>query len=92
MAADGRIISGITSASFTTANAHVADVTAPQQRARSYGVIGAAFGLFIGRHAPMHLPGAPFLIAAVLLVAAVLIAWHYARAPADARVARARAE
>jgi DHA1 family tetracycline resistance protein-like MFS transporter len=41
----GRIISGITSASFTTANAYVADVTAPEKRAKSYGMIGAAFGL-----------------------------------------------
>lgn len=41
----GRIISGITSASFTTANAYVADVTAPDRRAKSYGMIGAAFGL-----------------------------------------------
>ena len=41
----GRIISGITSASFTTANAYIADVTAPEKRAKSYGMIGAAFGL-----------------------------------------------
>ncbi|TWH99732.1 DHA1 family tetracycline resistance protein-like MFS transporter [Luteimonas cucumeris] len=41
----GRVISAITSASFTTANAYVADVTAPEQRAKSYGMIGAAFGL-----------------------------------------------
>ncbi|MEO5565949.1 MAG: TCR/Tet family MFS transporter [Luteimonas sp.] len=41
----GRVISGITSASFTTANAYVADVTAPENRAKSYGMIGAAFGL-----------------------------------------------
>ena len=41
----GRIISGITSASFTTANAYVADVTPPEKRAKSYGMIGAAFGL-----------------------------------------------
>ena len=41
----GRIISGITSASFTTANAYVADVVAPEQRAKSYGMLGAAFGL-----------------------------------------------
>ncbi len=41
----GRIISGITSASFTTANAYIADITAPDKRARSYGMIGAAFGL-----------------------------------------------
>lgn len=41
----GRIIAAITSASFTTANAYVADVTEPAQRAKSYGMIGAAFGL-----------------------------------------------
>jgi MFS transporter, DHA1 family, tetracycline resistance protein len=41
----GRIISAITSASFTTANAYIADITAPQDRAKSYGMIGAAFGL-----------------------------------------------
>jgi DHA1 family tetracycline resistance protein-like MFS transporter len=41
----GRIISGIFSASFTTANAYIADVTAPEKRAKSFGMIGAAFGL-----------------------------------------------
>ncbi|WP_425493557.1 TCR/Tet family MFS transporter [Marilutibacter chinensis] len=41
----GRIIAGITSASFTTANAYVADVVPPEQRAKSYGMIGAAFGI-----------------------------------------------
>lgn len=41
----GRIISGIASASFTTANAYIADVTAPEKRAKSFGMIGAAFGL-----------------------------------------------
>jgi len=41
----GRIISGITAASFTTANAYVADVTPPEQRAKSFGMIGAAFGV-----------------------------------------------
>lgn len=41
----GRILSAITSASFTTANAYIADVVPPEQRARSYGMIGAAFGL-----------------------------------------------
>ncbi|SDZ00276.1 MFS transporter, DHA1 family, tetracycline resistance protein [Lysobacter sp. yr284] len=41
----GRIISGITAASFTTANAYIADITAPEQRAKSFGMIGAAFGV-----------------------------------------------
>lgn len=41
----GRVISGITSASFATAAAYIADVTAPEDRAKSFGMIGAAFGL-----------------------------------------------
>ncbi|WP_242102002.1 TCR/Tet family MFS transporter [Lysobacter sp. M2-1] len=41
----GRIISAMTSASFTTANAYVADVTPPERRAKSFGMIGAAFGV-----------------------------------------------
>ena len=41
----GRIISGIASASFTTANAYIADITAPEKRAKAFGMIGAAFGL-----------------------------------------------
>jgi DHA1 family tetracycline resistance protein-like MFS transporter len=41
----GRIISGIASASFTTANAYIADITAPDKRAKAFGMIGAAFGL-----------------------------------------------
>jgi DHA1 family tetracycline resistance protein-like MFS transporter len=41
----GRIIGGITSASIATANAYIADVTPPEKRAASFGVLGAAFGL-----------------------------------------------
>ena len=41
----GRVISGFTSASFATAAAYIADVTPPEHRARSFGLIGAAFGL-----------------------------------------------
>ncbi len=41
----GRIISGITAASFSTANAYVADVTPPEKRAAGFGMIGMAFGI-----------------------------------------------
>ena len=41
----GRIISGITAASISTAMAYVADVTPAAKRARSYGLIGMAFGV-----------------------------------------------
>jgi DHA1 family tetracycline resistance protein-like MFS transporter len=41
----GRMISGITGASFTTAGAYIADVSPPEKRAQNFGLIGAAFGL-----------------------------------------------
>ncbi|WP_116140007.1 MFS transporter [Trinickia diaoshuihuensis] len=41
----GRIVNGMTSASFATANAYIADVTAPGDRARAFGRIGAALSL-----------------------------------------------
>src|SRR6478672_5832502 len=41
----GRIIAGATGASFTTASAYIADISAPEKRAQNFGLIGAAFGL-----------------------------------------------
>lgn len=41
----GRIISGITGASFTVASAYIADVSTPETRAKNFGMIGMAFGL-----------------------------------------------
>jgi MFS transporter, DHA1 family, tetracycline resistance protein len=41
----GRIIAGITGASFTTASAYIADISKPEDRAKNFGMIGAAFGL-----------------------------------------------
>lgn len=41
----GRIIAGITGASFTTASAYIADVSPPEKRAQNFGIIGAAFGM-----------------------------------------------
>lgn len=41
----GRVISGITAASFATAGAYIADVTPPEKRVASFGMIGAAWGV-----------------------------------------------
>ena len=41
----GRIIAGITGASITTASAYIADVSTNENRAKNFGMIGAAFGL-----------------------------------------------
>jgi DHA1 family tetracycline resistance protein-like MFS transporter len=48
------------------------------------GIVGPAifagsFGWFIDPRASVHLPGAPWFIAALLLATAVLIAWRHAR-------------
>ncbi len=41
----GRIIAGIMGASFTTANAYIADISTPENRAQNFGLVGVAFGL-----------------------------------------------
>jgi DHA1 family tetracycline resistance protein-like MFS transporter len=41
----GRIFAGITGASFTTAQAYIADVSEPEKRAQNFGMVGAAFGI-----------------------------------------------
>jgi len=41
----GRLFAGITGASFTTAQAYIADISKPEDRAKNFGMVGAAFGL-----------------------------------------------
>jgi DHA1 family tetracycline resistance protein-like MFS transporter len=41
----GRLIAGITGASYSAASAYIADITPPEKRAQNFGMIGAAFGL-----------------------------------------------
>jgi DHA1 family tetracycline resistance protein-like MFS transporter len=41
----GRLISGITASNVSTAFAYITDVTPPEQRAKKFGLLGAAFGL-----------------------------------------------
>ncbi|MGA7297007.1 MAG: TCR/Tet family MFS transporter [Rhodanobacteraceae bacterium] len=40
-----RVVLGVTAASFTTANAYIADITPREKRAGAYGILGSAFGL-----------------------------------------------
>lgn len=77
----GRILSGITGASFTTASAYIADVSPPEKRSQNFGLIGAAFGIgFILGPAAGGLLGAwgtrvPFWAAAGLAFANLLYGW-----------------
>lgn len=41
----GRLVAGITAATYTTASAYMADISAKKDRAKNFGLIGAAFGL-----------------------------------------------
>src|SRR6267154_2502345 len=41
----GRILDGITGGNISTAQAYIADITTPEDRAKGMGLIGAAFGM-----------------------------------------------
>lgn len=41
----GRVVAGLFGASYTTANAFLADVTPPEDRGRAFGIMGTAFGV-----------------------------------------------
>jgi DHA1 family tetracycline resistance protein-like MFS transporter len=76
-----RIVDGLSGGNISTARAYVADVTEPKDRARAYGLIGAAFGL--GFILGPTLSGvlsrvsytAPIWAAAGLTLAATVMAW-----------------
>ncbi|MBK8829623.1 MAG: TCR/Tet family MFS transporter [Saprospiraceae bacterium] len=68
----GRVIAGITGASFTTASAYIADISDDKNRAQNFGMIGAAFGMgfilgpIIGGLLGSFGPRVPFIAAAAL--------------------------
>lgn len=77
----GRVVSGVFSASFTIANAYIADVTPPEDRARSYGIVGAAFGMglvfgpVLGGQLSHIDPRLPFWFAAGLTLLSFCYGW-----------------
>jgi DHA1 family tetracycline resistance protein-like MFS transporter len=76
-----RIVDGLSGGNISTARAYVADVTEPKDRARAYGLIGAAFGLgFIFGPALSGVLArvsytAPIWAAALLTLVATAVAW-----------------
>jgi len=68
----GRIVAGITGASFTTGSAYIADISTPENRAANFGMVGVAFGLgfiigpVIGGILGKYDVHYPFIAAAVL--------------------------
>ena len=73
----GRVISGITAASISTATAYIADITPPEQRAARFGLMSAAFGAgfvlgpALGGFLGAISPRLPFWASAVLALANV---------------------
>jgi DHA1 family tetracycline resistance protein-like MFS transporter len=76
-----RIVDGLSGGNISTARAYVADITEPKDRARAYGIIGAAFGLgfILGPALSGILSGisytAPIWAAAGLTLVATVMAW-----------------
>ena len=75
----GRVIAGITGASITTGFAYIADISTVENRAKNFGMVGAAFGLgfiigpVIGGLLGQYGPRVPFYAAAAL----ALLNWLY---------------
>lgn len=76
-----RIIGGIAGANIPTAQAYIADVTTPENRARGMGMVGAAFGLgfifgpAIGGMLSRDSPSTPMWFASALCLANFAAAW-----------------
>ncbi|MBD8892375.1 TCR/Tet family MFS transporter [Roseibium litorale] len=79
----GRTLSGVAGANFSSASAYIADVSTKEQRARNFGLIGAAFGIgfilgpvaggFLGEYGSR----APFFAAAALSFANFLYGFFF---------------
>ena len=71
----GRLLAGVTGASFSAAYAYIADITPPEKRAASFGLVGLAFGVgfvigpALGGILGTIEPRLPFLAAALLALA-----------------------
>jgi DHA1 family tetracycline resistance protein-like MFS transporter len=94
-----RAASGIMGANVGVAQAYIADVTPPEERARGMGMIGAAFGLgfilgpALGGILSRWGPAAPFVGAAALAALNGVLAWYRLpeSLPPEARAGRAPA-
>jgi len=78
-----RVIGGIAGANIPTAQAYIADVTTPENRARGMGMVGAAFGLgfifgpAIGGLLSRFSPETPMWFASALCFANLIAAWFF---------------
>ncbi len=77
----GRIFSGVTGASVTTASAYIADVSTDEDRTKNFGLVGAAFGVgfivgpVLGGLLGHYGARVPFYAAAALCLINFLYGW-----------------
>ncbi len=77
----GRAIAGLCGSSYVIANAYIADVTAPEGRAKAFGMMGAAFGIgfvvgpAIGGLLGEFGPRVPFFVAAAISAGNFVYGW-----------------
>lgn len=89
-----RVVGGITAATQSTANAYMADISTPGEKAANFGLIGAAFGMgfvfgpLIGGVLAEYGTRAPFYAAAGLAAANAVFGYFVLKETVDDRIRR----
>ncbi|MEM8655121.1 MAG: TCR/Tet family MFS transporter [Pseudomonadota bacterium] len=90
----GRIVGGITAATQSTANAYMADISRPEDKAANFGLIGAAFGIgfvlgpAMGGFLAEYGTRAPFYAAAGLAACNAVFGYIVLKETVDDRIRR----
>lgn len=90
----GRVVGGITGATQSTANAYMADISSPDEKAANFGLVGAAFGMgFVlgpatGGFLAEFGTRAPFYAAAALAAANAIFGYIVLRETVTDRIRR----
>jgi DHA1 family tetracycline resistance protein-like MFS transporter len=79
----GRMIAGALGATFSTANAYIADISPPETRAQNFGLVGAMFGVglmlgpVIGGLLGEYGPRIPFIAAGIISMLNVIYGFFF---------------
>lgn len=90
----GRVVGGITAATHATANAYMADISKPADKAANFGLLGAGFGIgfvlgpLMGGLLGEYGTRAPFYAAAILAALNFVLGWFVMRETVSDRIRR----